>query len=160
MLCVHGAPNCCAQEDTGLGGLCFPMSQKRDMGHPAVMLKEESRSFVPLTPLRGAPNCPAFVPDNAFRFTDGMTRTRVFVLSSGQLRPLLLSLVDQPDGFQEDVAVDGEAVGADLVHGVLRGVVVAVVRAVVEIDDVDGRARRARRREGGRRRRPPRVWKK
>jgi len=32
---------------------------------------------------------------------------------------------------QEDIAVDGEAVGANLVHGVLVGVVIAVVGSVV-----------------------------
>jgi hypothetical protein len=48
-------------------------------------------------------------------------------------------LIDQPDRLHEHIAVDGQAVGADLVHGVLRGVVVAVVGAVVEVDDVDRR---------------------
>src|SRR6478609_379292 len=46
-------------------------------------------------------------------------------------------LVDKADGLHEDIAVDGKAVRADFVHGVLRGVVIAVVGAVVEIDDVD-----------------------
>ena len=57
---------------------CFPMSQKRDMGHPAfvralgwmtqktrhewgspvvhMQAKRKSRSFAPLTPLHGAPS--------------------------------------------------------------------------------------------------------
>src|SRR5580704_10663841 len=38
---------------------CFPQTQKRDRGHPAVMQKYESGSFAPLTPLRGAPSCSA-----------------------------------------------------------------------------------------------------
>src|SRR5579862_6762643 len=44
-----------------------------------------------------------------------------------------LLLVNQVDCFHEDVAIDAKAVRADFVHGVLRGVVVAVVGAVVEV---------------------------
>ena len=47
------------------------------------------------------------------------------------------ALVDQPDGFHEHVAVDRQAVRAHLVHRVLRGVMVAVVWTVVQIDHVD-----------------------
>src|SRR5258708_38956563 len=50
----------------------------------------------------------------------------------------VLALIDKADGFHENVAVDGEAPHADFVQGVLGGVVVAVVGAVVEVDDVDG----------------------
>jgi hypothetical protein len=50
-----------------------------------------------------------------------------------------IGLIDQPDRLHEHIAVDGQAVGADLVHRVLRGVVVAVVGAVVEVDHVDRR---------------------
>src|SRR4051812_2330799 len=40
------------------------------------------------------------------------------------------------DGFHENVAVNRETASADLIHGVLRGVVVAVVRPVIEVNDV------------------------
>ena len=55
-----------------------------------------------------------------------------------------LVLVDEPDHFEEEVGGDLQAVGADLVDGVLGGVVVAVgelvgVGAVVEVDDVEDR---------------------
>src|SRR5882757_8113245 len=56
---LRGAPSCSAQDDRGLGGLCFRMSRNRDLWHPAVMLEDESRSFAPLTPLRVAPSCSA-----------------------------------------------------------------------------------------------------
>src|SRR5208337_1085166 len=47
-----------------------------------------------------------------------------------------LALVEQVDRFQDRIANDFEALGAELVHGVLRGVMEDVVVAVVEVDDV------------------------
>jgi len=61
------------------------------------------------------------------------------MLLDGSVREPALALVDQTNGLQKDVSVDGKAASADLVHGVLRGVVVAVVWAIVEVNDVDGR---------------------
>src|ERR1035437_4732205 len=57
--------------------------------------------------------------------------------------PILSSaLVDEADGFEEEVGGDLEGLGAELVDGVLRGVVVAVgelvgVGAVVDVDEVE-----------------------
>src|SRR5579863_7127852 len=48
-------------------------------------------------------------------------------------------LVHQADGFKEHIAVNGEALRTDLVEGVLRGVVIAVVGSVVQIDDIHRR---------------------
>ena len=50
--------------------------------------------------------------------------------------------IDEADGFEEEVGGDLEGFGADLVDGVLGGVVVAVgewlgVGAVVDVDDVE-----------------------
>jgi len=55
---------------------------------------------------------------------------------------LKLSLVDEADGFEEEVGGDLQGLRADLVDGVLRGVVVAVgcgggVRAVVYVNDIE-----------------------
>ena len=43
----------------------------------------------------------------------------------------LLALVKQVDGFQDCIAYDLQALGAQLVHGVLRGMVEDVVVAIV-----------------------------
>src|SRR5271163_80838 len=62
-----------------------------------------------------------------------------------QLKSVRVSaLVEHADGFKQNIAVDGQAFGADLVQGVFGSVVVAVgmlgvVRAVVGIDNVRGR---------------------
>ena len=55
---------------------------------------------------------------------------------------LLVVLVDQVDHFEEEIGGDLEGFGADLVDGVLGGVVVAVgggvgVGAVVDVDEVE-----------------------
>src|SRR5208282_283608 len=50
--------------------------------------------------------------------------------------PSTLALVKQVDGFQNRIAYDFQAFGAQLVHGVLRGVMEYVVVSVIEVDVV------------------------
>ena len=52
-----------------------------------------------------------------------------------------LFLIQQMDGFKNRLSYHGQAMGADLVHGVLGGVMIAVrkhkaMRAVVVVDQV------------------------
>src|SRR6266849_3994448 len=50
-----------------------------------------------------------------------------------------LSLVEHVDGFEDGITHDFQALGAQLVHGVLRGVMEDVVVAVIEVDYVGAR---------------------
>ncbi len=104
---LRGGPSCSAQDDTGLGGVCFltfQPSQRQDLlqghalkreilrllswqalGYPAVILKGESRSFAPLTPLRGAPSCSAQDDTGGVCFHPADCRPPVLPLGSGDV---------------------------------------------------------------------------
>jgi hypothetical protein len=61
---LRGAPSCSARMTRAWVVCAFirPIVDRwfyRWLGHPARILKDESRSFAPLTPLRGAPSCSA-----------------------------------------------------------------------------------------------------
>jgi hypothetical protein len=52
---------------------------------------------------------------------------------------LFFAAIDETNGFKDHVAGDLKALRAELVNGVLRGVVEGIVVAVSEVDDVSNR---------------------
>src|SRR5580704_15907050 len=50
-----------------------------------------------------------------------------------------LPLVQQPNRLQKHLAHDGEALRAQLIHGVLRGMPKSILISVIEIDNVSTR---------------------